>query len=339
MAQMFQPTVPESDPQWDWIKLDTGEWVKGELRVMYEEELEFDSDHFGIITIDWDDIEEIRTARSQMIRTTTRTSHVGRLVMENRKVQVIQGDHSKELDRSEVLSIAAGQPKESNYWTIKGSVGVNARSGNVEQVDYSTRVTVQRRTAQTRLYGDYSGNYSTSNEIEIANNHRSNAYFDYFFSKRFFIRPISAEYYRDPFQNIAHRQTYSASLGYTIIDKSKLSIDITGGPSWQKVEYDTVGEGEDGTRSSAGGIVTTVVDWEVTSWMDFVGTYRAQWAPEDSGGITSHSDSTIEIEITDNVDLNFSFIWDRIQNPVADDEGNVPDQDDYRFIFGIGFDL
>ena len=100
-----------------------------------------------------------------------------------------------------------------------------------------------------------------------------------------------------------------------------------------------VAEGEDGTRSSTGGIITTVVDWEVTSWMDFIGTYRAQWASDDAGGLTSHSDSTIEIEVTDNIDLNFSFIWDRTKNPIADDEGNVPEQDDYRLIFGIGFDL
>jgi putative salt-induced outer membrane protein YdiY len=338
-AQFFSPSVPESDPKWDWIKLDSGEWVKGELRVMYEDELEFDSDHFGIITIDWDDIEEIRTARSQTVRTDRRTSVVGRLVMEENKVQMIQGDEVKELSRNQVVSIAAGRPREKNYWTIKGSVGANIRSGNVDQVDITTRATVQRRTALTRLYWDYTGNYSTTGEFETANNHRSNAYFDYFFSKRFFVRPASVEYFRDRFQNIAHRQTYSASLGYTIIDKSKLSIDVTGGPSWQTVEYDSIGAGEEGTQSSAGGIITTVVDWEITNWMDFIGTYRAQWASDSAGGRTSHSDSTLEIELTRSIDLNLSFIWDRIQNPVADDNGNVPDQDDYRFIVGIGLDM
>ena len=339
LSELFSRADPGEDEKWDWITLDTGETLKGELRVMYEEKVEFDSDHFGIITIDWDDIEEIRTARPQQVRTNERTSHVGKLVMQGKKVQLALGEQSLELDRSEVVSIAAGQPKESNYWTFKGSAGANVRSGNVEQTDFNIRATVQRRTAVTRFYWDYSGNYSQSEEIEIANNHRTNSYFDYFFSKRFFVRGLSVEYYRDPFLNIAHRQTYSSSLGYTLVDMKKLSIDVTGGPSWQNVQYKEVEPGTPSTEESFGAIFSTTVDWEITDWMDFVGKYRAQWAADDAGGLSTLADSTIEIEMTKNIDLNFSFIWERISSPVADEEGNVPQQDDFRLIFGLGFDL
>ena len=74
-SSLFSSNEPESEDKWAWVTLDTGEKLKGEIRVMYEEELEFDSDHFGIIKIDWDDIQEIRTARPQMVRTNERTSH------------------------------------------------------------------------------------------------------------------------------------------------------------------------------------------------------------------------------------------------------------------------
>jgi hypothetical protein len=322
--------IPENDPKWDWVKLDTGECLKGELRVMYDKELEFDSDHFGIITIDWSDVEEIRTARSQTIRLNNRTDVVGRIVMRDREIQVVNDEETQSIAKYRVVSIAAGEPKESNYWTVKASVGVNLRSGNVEQSDFNSRATVQRRTSKTRLYWDYTGNYSKSEDLEIANNHRSNAYFDYFFSKRFFIRPMN---------NIAHRQTYSVSLGYTLVDRDRLTVDITGGPSWQNVEYVDVAEGEELIQSSAGGIVTTVVDWEVTDKIDFIGTYRAQLASNSTGGLTSYADNTLEIEFTKNIDLNFSFIWERTRNPVANEQGEIPKQDDFRLIFGVGLDL
>ncbi|MEX0332825.1 MAG: YdiY family protein [Puniceicoccaceae bacterium] len=338
-SELFSRSETEEEEKWDWITLDTGETLKGELRVMYDEEVEFDSDHFGIITIDWDDIAEIRTSRPQQVRTNQRTSHVGKLVMEGDTVRLSLGEQSMELRRGEIVSIAAGQPKESNYWTVKGSAGANVRSGNVEQTDFNVRATVQRRTAVTRFYWDYSGNYSQSEDIEIANNHRTNSYFDYFFSKRFFVRGLSVEYYRDPFLNIAHRQTYSSSLGYTLIDRKKLTVDVTGGPSWQNVEYKNVEPGTPGSEESFGAIFSTTVDWEITGWMDFIGNYRAQWASADAGGLSTLADSTIEIEMTKNIDLNFSFIWERISDPVADDEGNVPQQDDFRLIFGLGFDI
>jgi len=259
--------------------------------------------------------------------------------MVNNEVRVVSDNKTETLPRRQVVSIASGQPKESNYWTIKASLGANVRSGNVEQVDYSSRATIQRRTATTRLYWDYIGNYSTSQDVEIASTHRSNSYFDYLFSRRFFVRPLSAEYYRDPFQNIAHRQTYSASLGYTVVDGDKLTIDVTGGPAWQRIEYKNVGEGDEAIRDSMGGILTTTVNWELNKRTDFIGTYRVQWVGDEAGGITGHFDSTFEIELTRKIDLNFSFIWDRISNPVANDLGEIPDKDDFRLVLGFGLDM
>lgn len=56
------------DGDWDWIQLDTGEWLKGSVRSMYDNDLELDSDHFGIITINWNDVSRLYTAKNQSIR-------------------------------------------------------------------------------------------------------------------------------------------------------------------------------------------------------------------------------------------------------------------------------
>jgi putative salt-induced outer membrane protein YdiY len=338
-AKGFTPEIDKKDDEWDWVKLDSGEWLKGELRVMYEDEVEFDSDHFGVITIDWEDIEEVHTASPQKIRTNDRTSITGQLDLKEQTAILRTRTDEEIVARKDIVSIASGEPRESDYWNTKISFGANVRSGNIDQADFNAKATLQRRTALTRLYWDYTGNYSFTEESETANSHRSNGYFDYFFSSRFFVRPLSAEFFRDPYQNISHRQTYSASLGYSIIDSKDLKVDITGGPSYQIIQYQDVLAGEDSSKSSVGGIVTAVIDWEITDWMDFIGTYRAQYASDEAGGITTHSDSTIEIEVTDNIDLNFSFIWDRMQNPVSDELGTTPKKDDFRMIFGVGLDL
>ena len=45
------------------------------------------------------------------------------------------------------------------------------------------------------------------------------------------------------------------------------------------------------------------------------------------------------MELTDHIDLSLSFIWDWLQYPVADENGEFPDRNDYRLILSLGVDL
>jgi long-subunit fatty acid transport protein len=48
---------------------------------------------------------------------------------------------------------------------------------------------------------------------------------------------------------------------------------------------------------------------------------------------------TFEVELTDALDFELSLVWDRINKPRANADGSVPKQDDYRVIFGVGYDF
>ena len=52
----------------DWIQLTSGEWLKGELIAMYDGSLEFDSDELDNLTLDWDDVRQVRTRRVVQVR-------------------------------------------------------------------------------------------------------------------------------------------------------------------------------------------------------------------------------------------------------------------------------
>ena len=58
-AVMAQPEPDDWNPQskfegkFDWIQMKSGEWVKGEILVMYDEDLEFDSDEFDDLMLSW----------------------------------------------------------------------------------------------------------------------------------------------------------------------------------------------------------------------------------------------------------------------------------------------
>jgi hypothetical protein len=39
--------------------------------------------------------------------------------------------------------------------------------------------------------------------------------------------------------------------------------------------------------------------------------------------------TALEIELTRRLDLDLSFVWDRIQDPKPEADGQVPEHDDY----------
>ena len=49
--------------EWDWVQMTSGEWLKGEITAMYNDDLQFDSDEFDDVTLGWDDIAQIHTSQ------------------------------------------------------------------------------------------------------------------------------------------------------------------------------------------------------------------------------------------------------------------------------------
>ena len=49
----------EGERKHDWLQLQLGEWLRGEMSRMYEGKLYFDSKEFGDITLDWGDVSSL----------------------------------------------------------------------------------------------------------------------------------------------------------------------------------------------------------------------------------------------------------------------------------------
>ena len=223
-------------------------------------------------------------------------------------------------------------------------LNLNLRTGNTEQVDYTTRFSAKRRTARSRVLANYTGNISktdagTGTLVETINNQRVSAGWDLYATRRFFWSPFFGEYYRDPFQNIDQRITVGAGLGYTIIDTGKIEWNLSGGPAYQRIRYISVQPGEDDTISGGAAVFATDYDQEINSKLDFIFNYNLTAASSDLGGYTHHMLASLETEITGSLDFDVSFMWDHVGQSTTDAEGNTPKPDDYRLMIGIKWSL
>jgi putative salt-induced outer membrane protein YdiY len=326
--------------KYDWIKLTSEEWLKGELVAVYDREFEFDSDELGLLVLEDDDVAQLITYQEHSLRLLDRRIVRGKIEIDGNNVNVSRGDRTEIISRYMVLSIAATTGlKEINYWSGNVSFGMTLREGNTDQKDVLIDIDAQRRTAQSRLINSYIGNFTEQSGLETTNNHRLNSGFDWFLSHRLFWRVATIEYFRDRFQNTDSRVTASTEVGYLLFDDQDFSWEIAGGPGYQVTTFDSVERGQEDQEKTFVVTGSTQLDWDITSDIEYTVSYDFQAVSANAGGLIHHLKTGIEIELIKNFDIELMYYWDRVEKPQTDDAGNIPLQDDKRFVVSVGYEF
>ncbi|MDF7808103.1 DUF481 domain-containing protein [Pontiellaceae bacterium B12219] len=341
----WEAFMPPPDSEFDWLQLTSGEWLKGDFKVLYDYEVEFDSDEMGLQTFDIEDVKRVRTRNMKTVLVEgeegRRDTEVLRGVLEINKNDVVlrRAEHEVVVPRSSVISIAGGRQSERDNWSGTLSLGINARGGNTETTDTTVMANVKRRTAASRFAVDYIANYSQTKKIETANNQRLSGNYDRFLTGRFFWKVLDLEYYRDPFSNIDAQYSVSTGVGYDVIHSSKTEWNLSAGIGYQEQKFVSVEVGKASSSASAFGTFGTVFDYEINGNVDFLYDYSMRLLNVDNGRYTHHMLTKLSIDLIKDLDLDLSLIWDRIQDPQAASDGTLPKQDDYQMIVSLAYDF
>lgn len=305
---------------------------------MYDEELEFDSDEFGIQKIDWDDIQRLRSKSKISLNVEDQDEVTGKLQIDGKTVTLLHDDDTNSSFQSnQIVSLNKGYDDELSFWSGKIAAGYTQSSGNTDKVDANVQVNIKRQTASTRFITDYLGNYGESDNNATENNHRLSAKHDVFITRHLFWRSVFAEFFRDPFQNIAQKYTYGTGIGYDIIASGDATWTIFGGPAYQTTNYVSVLDSNDTSIETGALVLSTNFDYDITSDVEFIIKYQCYFVNEQSGTYVHHFLTALETEIINDFEVDLTFIWDRIEDPVRNDDGTLPLQDDYKSIVSIGW--
>ena len=344
----WEAFAPPIDSEFDWLQLTSGEWLKGDFKVLYDFTLEFDSDEMGLQEFDFDDVKQLRTRAMKSVFLEGEGGHRdtsilrGVLVIKGDQVKLIRSEHEVSIPRERVISIAGGRQRERDYWSGMASIGLNARGGNTETVDATVMANLKRRTARTRFNSDYLANYSATKQIDTADNQRLSGYFDWFFTGRFYWKTIEAEYYRDPFSNIGGQYSASTGFGYDFIHTPRTEWTINAGLGYQELRFESVQAGDPASSDSPFVTAGTKFDYELTGDIDILYDYSMRLLNEANGQYTHHMLGTISFDLIGDLDLDVSVIWDRIEKPTPIDDGGtpvLPKQDDYQLIVSLAYDF
>ncbi len=344
-ASSWARFVPPPDSRYDWLQLDSDEWLKGHLKSLYNYKVEFDSDELNLQTFDWKDVKRLRTAapRSVRVEMTRYSWHpltvIGRIEMADDTVIIVSGDRRQRYRRDQIVSIGTIGEREREYWSGKLSLGANLRAGNADVVDISLITNAKRQDADSRFVADYVGNYSQTRGEINTNSHRLNGHYDRFKSSRFFWRVLNGEYYRDVPKNIEHQISLGTAFGYDLIRNGKTEWELSGGVGASYKQYVSVEAGDSREETSPSLRLGTLYDTSFSKDTDFLINFSFQLLDKASGTYTHHFISTLSSEILPDLDLDLSLIWDRVQDPRPDAEGIIPQQDDYQLVVGIGYEF
>jgi putative salt-induced outer membrane protein YdiY len=339
-AKKWTETYPVSVNA-DWLQLKSGEWLRGRITIMQKDSLEFDSDELDDLVIKWKNVKYLKSYEPYSLRfesqASTRITGVIEIIKD--KVHVKTDYDHQTFDRSDLLTIASGKETEISYWTSKVTFSINVRRGNTDQTDFTSKISAKRRTIFSRLVLDYLGNFTEVEDTETINNHRLNQTYDRFLSRNLYWTPIFSEFYRDPFQNIDKRVTAGIGVGYSIINTNISEWNISAGPAYRRTKFDSVQAGENQIDSTFTVALGTNFETELNSKVDLEGLYSITLGDEETGNYAHHSLLTIETELTGKLDFDVTAVWDHVRSPVADKNGNTPQQDDFRILIGLGYDL
>ncbi len=338
-SQFWQPPEPSLEER-DWLKLNSGEWLWGDLKELRDKNLEFDSEELDLLKLDWDDVAELRSARVLTYRFEEAGVFAGTATMHDGIVTIQTDTGVQQLPREDLIIILEGKPREINFWSAKATLGLVGRSGNTDQSDLNSSVRIRRQSPRGRLDIKYAGNIGEISGEQSINNHNFSTVLDMLLKAGFFVTPVSVNLFHDRFQNIDLKTTLAAGAGYFILRGGDVDWSVGLGGGYVNTRFASVQEGEDKTDESFSVIPSTDVDWDITGDIEFHLDYNLQMAIPETRNAFHHASSIFSFDIWgDILDLDFSLTWDRVENPRSDSEGNVPKRDDFRTSIGIGVDL
>jgi len=330
--------VPPDDG-YDWLQLVSGEWLKGELIGVFNDYVEFDSDILDDLIIDREDVSRFYSPRTFGIRLRGQDPVSGELRIDERQVFVIANGEERIYSRDQLITITASAERERDRWSGDLTLGVNVRQGNTDFIEYNMLAGVERRTPRSRAFVDYLGSFNETEGERVANNHRVNVVLDRFSGSRLFWRPVVGQYFRDPFQNIAHQVTLETGLGYELIETRKTEWDIFAAAGANYVRRESVEPGQPVDSRSPALTLGTDFDTELTPWLDYLFSFQMTFLDEESGTYQHHLVTTLSTDLVRNIDFDVSFVWDRTESPPPDALGEIPEKDDFRLMVGVGFEF
>jgi hypothetical protein len=343
-AGIGEAYVIEFGDTFDWVRMVSGEWLKGEMKRMRDDNLEFDSDKLDMQNIDFADVTHVHSPVVNTYVFDDRISATGLAVITPDRVIVETDEGTKTFARSELESIVAGGEREKDWWSMKLRFGLTLNKGNTDQLTYDINFNTRREDDMTLLDLNYNTSFGQTGGVQNVNRHLGEEDFKVFLSSRWFVTPLFGQLFNDRFQNIQFRATPATGAGVHIIDAPNAKWDFQTGVGYQYLNYRDIAALPAGSSNPQHDVfipLYTYADFDITGDVDLTLSWLTNLVVSTIGNTNHTGKADLAIELTSVIDLDIAFLYLRTEDPAPPPDPMAPaiKKNDYQLVVGISLEL
>jgi len=324
----------------DWVQMVSGEWIKGDMKRMREDNLEFDSDKLDMLNLDFADVALVHSPQANTYVFDDRVSATGPAIVTESTVIVQTSEGTKTFPRSELESIVEGE-KEKDWWSMKLRFGLTLNRGNTDQLTYDINFNTRREDRLTLLDLNYNASFGRTGGEQNVNRHLGEFLFNVFLGSRWWVTPAFGQLFNDRFQNIQFRATPAAGAGVHIVDVNNVKWDFMTGIGYQYLNSRDSAAGVTNPQNDAFVPLYTYWDFDITGDIDLTLSWLTNLVVTTIGNTNHTGKADLAIELTSVLDFDVAFLFLRTEEPVQPADPALPlvEKNDYQLVVGISLEL
>lgn len=320
----------------DWVRLASGEWLRGNVERMRDGSLEFNSDEIKLITYDWKKVLELHSPRANTYNFTDGTDLVGPAMISEELVAVQTVDGLVTRPRGELQAIIEHTRRERNYWSTVLRMGLSGNAGNTENLTFNAFWQLMREDSMTRAVINYDGTFGKAAGAEVANRHLGGGDVDVFVHPIVYVKAITGQLLYDKFQNIRLRATPAAGVGFHAITTYKVNWDIEFAPAgYQYLSLLNPASTVQNPQNDGYMMFRTFADLDFTDDIQLLLEWRTNLVYTTIGNTNHVGSADFSLRVTTILHFNTSFLYLRTEEPFPRADGSVPEKNDYQIVVGI----
>lgn len=325
----------------DWMQINSGEWLRGEIQGMRDDVFTFDSEELDDQSFDWADIVSVHSPNVNRYVRNFDDVFAGPADLDMDQVRVQTDEGLVVFPRSELTAIIGGDDTEASKWTAFLGMGFDGNWGASEQITLSANAWVQREDARSRIRFSYDAAWGQSTDVVNVNNMWGSFRFDLYVSRLFYFTPLYGPTGYDQFLNIDLRTAPGSGAGIHIIDISNMDWDFDAGLAYVYTRLDPVPMDGDEINHDVGVRFGTFYSWDITGDIEFDARHETLLVATNLGLSQFTTRAMLSIDLTGDLDLDLSFRHTRIREAIAPADPTLPtpDNDQYQLTIGLGWDI
>jgi putative salt-induced outer membrane protein YdiY len=328
----------------DQIVMKNGDRVTGSIVKKDEKTLTIKSEHFGLVTLPWDQVTSVTADKPVNVTLTGGQTVQGTLAPAGDKVEVTAGGTKQTVAPADIAAIRDEaeqkaylrmlKPGWGDLWTINANLNIAGTSGNAQAATITTPVNAVRvtRTDKTTAYFNFIKASATVNRVSEATAEAARGGVSYSrnIHPKLFLTAFN-DYEYDRFQSLDLRVVVGGGLGYIAWKGENGRLDLVGGASYNREQFAPLLMPDGLTRKSAEIYWGDDFNYKLSTRMSLVQSYRMFNNMSNTGELRQNADISLTTALTKWLTWNVALSDRYLSNPLPGRKKN-----DFLYTMGLG---